>query len=65
MVPKGNPAGIRSLSDLGKPDVKLAVPNPKFEGIVEQIKTSLNLAGVYCEGGSEGLFNPVNFLPLS
>ena len=45
MVPKGNPAGVRSLSDLGKPDVRLAMPNPAFEGIVEQIKTSLNKAG--------------------
>jgi hypothetical protein len=39
-VPKGNLAGVRSLSDLGKPDVRLAMPNPAFEGIVEQIKTS-------------------------
>ena len=41
MVPKGNPARVRSLSDLGNPDVRLAMPNPAFEGIVEQIKTSL------------------------
>jgi molybdate transport system substrate-binding protein len=45
MVPKGNPAKIRNLSDLGKPHVKLAMPNPEFEGIVEQIKASLDKAG--------------------
>ena len=45
MVPKGNPAGIKSLADLGKPDVRLAMPNPEFEGVVRQIKASLHKAG--------------------
>lgn len=45
MVPAGNPANIESLSDLGKPDVKLAMPNPQFEGIARQIKASLARAG--------------------
>jgi ABC-type molybdate transport system substrate-binding protein len=45
MVPKGNPAKVYSLSDLGKPNVRLAMPNPDFEGVVEQIKVSLNKAG--------------------
>ena len=45
MVPKGNPAHIRSLSDLGKPDIRLVMPNPAFEGIVRQIKMSLTKAG--------------------
>ncbi|MEJ0095917.1 MAG: substrate-binding domain-containing protein [Methylocella sp.] len=45
MVPKGNPAGITGLADLGKPSVKLAMPNPEFEGIVRQIKASLEKAG--------------------
>ena len=47
MVPKGNPAHIKSLADLGRPDVRLAMPNPEFEGIVRQIKTVDNatLAG--------------------
>lgn len=45
MVPAGNPAGIRSLSDLGKPGVKLAMPNPEFEGVVRQIKSALGKAG--------------------
>jgi molybdate transport system substrate-binding protein len=45
MVPKDNPAQIRSLSDLAKPGVRLAMPNPEFEGIARQIKTSLQKAG--------------------
>jgi molybdate transport system substrate-binding protein len=45
MVPAGNPAHIASLADLGKPDVKLAMPNPAFEGIARQIKMALTKAG--------------------
>jgi ABC-type molybdate transport system substrate-binding protein len=45
MVPKGNPAGVKTLADLGKPDIKLVMPNPEFEGIVRQIKMSLTKAG--------------------
>src|SRR5579859_2651 len=45
MVPAGNPGGIRSLADLGQPGLKLAMPNPAFEGVARQIKTALNRAG--------------------
>jgi len=45
MVPKGNPAGIKGLADLGKKDVKLAMPNPEFEGIARQIKMALTKVG--------------------
>ncbi len=45
MVSKGNPAGIKGLSDLGRADVKLAMPNPEFEGIARQIQASLAKAG--------------------
>ena len=45
MIPKDNPAGVKSLADLGRPDIKLAMPNPAFEGIVRQIKMSLAKAG--------------------
>jgi ABC-type molybdate transport system substrate-binding protein len=45
MVPKDNPAHITGLADLGKPGVRLAMPNPKFEGIARQIKASLVHAG--------------------
>ncbi|WP_298425740.1 substrate-binding domain-containing protein [Rhodoblastus sp.] len=45
MVPKDNPAHVTGLKDLGKPDVKLVMPNPAFEGIGRQIKASLAKAG--------------------
>ena len=45
MVPADNPAHITGLADLGRPEVRLAMPNPKFEGIARQIKTSLEHAG--------------------
>jgi molybdate transport system substrate-binding protein len=45
MVPKGNPANIRNLADLGRPGVRLAMPNPAFEGIARQIKMALTKAG--------------------
>jgi molybdate transport system substrate-binding protein len=46
MVPKDNPGHVTSLADLGKPDVRLAMPNPEFEGIAKQIEASLKKAGV-------------------
>jgi ABC-type molybdate transport system substrate-binding protein len=45
MVPKGNPAHITGLADLGRPGLRLAMPNPAFEGIARQIKTALTKAG--------------------
>ncbi len=45
MVPAGNPAGIKGLADLGRPGVRLAMPNPAFEGVARQIKTALAKAG--------------------
>ena len=45
MVGKGNPKGIASLGDLARGDVKLAMPNPAFEGIARQIRESLVKAG--------------------
>ena len=45
MVPKGNPAHVTGLADLGKPDLKLVMPNPAFEGIARQIEKSLVKAG--------------------
>ena len=33
MVPKGNPAHITGLADLGKAYVRVAMPNPQFEDI--------------------------------
>jgi len=45
MVAKGNPLHITSLADLAKPALKLALPNPEFEGISRQIKEALTKAG--------------------
>ena len=45
MVPKGNPAGVTSLADLAKPGIRLAMPNPAFEGVARQIKLALGKAG--------------------
>ena len=45
MVPAGNPGQINDLSDLARPDLRLAMPNPEFEGIARQIEASLKKAG--------------------
>jgi molybdate transport system substrate-binding protein len=45
MVPKDNPANIKGLADLGRPGVRLAMPNPAYEGIARQIKVALTKAG--------------------
>lgn len=45
MVPAGNPAHIRGLADLGKPGVRLVMPNPAFEGVARQIEMALTKAG--------------------
>lgn len=45
MVAKGNPQHITGLKDLAGPKLRLAMPNPEFEGIARQIKESLNKVG--------------------
>jgi ABC-type molybdate transport system substrate-binding protein len=45
MVPKGNPADVSGLADLGRPDLPLVMPNPQFEGVTRQIEASLRKAG--------------------
>jgi molybdate transport system substrate-binding protein len=45
MVAKGNPHHIAGLADLGKPGIRLAMPNPAYEGIGRQIKVALAKAG--------------------
>jgi molybdate transport system substrate-binding protein len=45
MVPAGNPGHVKDLSDLGRPDLHLVMPNPKFEGVARQIEASLKKAG--------------------
>lgn len=45
MVPKENPKQIKSLEDLQRPEVRIAMPNPTWEGVGEQIKTAYKKAG--------------------
>jgi len=45
MTKKGNPLGIGSLADLGKPGIRLVNPNPETEGIARKIQEALRNAG--------------------
>ncbi len=45
MVYQGNPSQIRSLQDLGRPEVRVSMPNPLWEGIGKQIIKSYEKAG--------------------
>ncbi|WP_082621997.1 substrate-binding domain-containing protein [Bordetella sp. N] len=45
MVASDNPKGVKTLADLEREDIKLAMPNPEFEGITRQIQESLEKAG--------------------
>jgi molybdate transport system substrate-binding protein len=45
MVPRSNPAHVTGLTDLGKAGIRLAMPDPEFEGVARQIRTALENAG--------------------
>lgn len=45
MVAAGNPRHITSLADLARPDVRLSMPNPQWEGVANRIADSLRKAG--------------------
>lgn len=45
LVRSGNPLNIASMRDLGRPDVRVAIPNPKTEGIAHQIESAFLKAG--------------------
>ncbi|RDS84047.1 molybdate ABC transporter substrate-binding protein [Dyella psychrodurans] len=45
MVAKGNPKHVQGLKDLGRSDVRVSMPNPKWEGIAKQIEASYRKAG--------------------
>jgi len=53
MIAALNPKQIRSLRDLNRPDVRLSMPNPEWEGVAQQIGDSLRHAG------GEALFHAV------
>lgn len=45
MVRAGNPGGVHSVNDLGKPGVRVSMPNPAWEGIAKQIEDMYRRAG--------------------
>lgn len=45
LVAKGNPKHIEGLQDLGRPDVRVSMPNPAWEGIAKQIEAGYRKAG--------------------
>jgi molybdenum ABC transporter molybdate-binding protein len=53
MVPEGNPAGISSVGDLGRSDVRISQPNPETEDIAEYI------VEMYKDAGGEDLAKQV------
>jgi len=45
LVAKGNPKHVEGLKDLGRADVRVSMPNPRWEGIARQIEASYRKAG--------------------
>ena len=45
MVQRGNPKGIKGLQDLGKPNIRVSMPNPEFESIGKRIEEAYTKAG--------------------
>lgn len=45
MVYKGNPKNIKTLNDLGKPNIRVSMPNPQWEGIAGRITEAYENAG--------------------
>lgn len=45
LVRKGNPKKVTSLRDLGRPEVRVSMPNPAWEGIGKRIEESYEKAG--------------------
>jgi len=53
MVRKGNPKKIHGLTDLGRKEVRIAMPNPAWEGIGKRIEEA------YVKAGGEALRNTI------
>jgi len=53
MVPEGNPAGIKSVEDLGRDDVRISQPNPETEDIAQYI------IDMYRDAGGEALVSRI------
>ncbi|MGF7080990.1 molybdate ABC transporter substrate-binding protein [Mucilaginibacter sp. UYCu711] len=45
MVQKGNPKNIKGLTDLAKPEIRISMPNPAWEGIGKLIEKAYVIAG--------------------
>ena len=45
MIAAGNPGHVQGLADLGRPGLRIVMPNPAWEGVVRQIEASLAKAG--------------------
>jgi len=45
LVPAANPASVRGLQDLGRPGVRVAMPNPAYEGVGRLIVKAMEKAG--------------------
>jgi ABC-type molybdate transport system substrate-binding protein len=53
LVRAGNPLNIRSLRDLGRANVRVVMPNPKWEGVAEQVE------GAYAKVGGTPLVHAI------
>ncbi|HUX72700.1 MAG TPA: substrate-binding domain-containing protein [Steroidobacteraceae bacterium] len=45
MVAAGNPRRLRGIADLGRADIRVSMPNPRFEGIARQIEAIYRKVG--------------------
>lgn len=53
MVPQGNPAGINSVRDLGRSEVRISQPNPEYEDI------AFHIMDMYRDAGGETLVQQI------
>jgi hypothetical protein len=44
-VAAGNPKDVHGLTDLGRDDVRVSMPNPRWEGVAAQIEVAYRKAG--------------------
>lgn len=59
LVRAGNPLHIRSLTDLGRAGVRVVMPNPKWEGVAEQVE------GAYARAGGSQLVHTIMVTKLA
>ena len=53
MVPRGNPAGIKSVQDLSRSEVRVSQPNPEYEDI------AFHIIDMYRQAGGETLVHRI------